>query len=167
MVSTSGDRLLDADGVQMLIAELLPRAFVVTPNIPEAEALSGLRIRSMDDAREAARRILEMGPRAVIITGGHAPDTQSVLVDLLLDEDQFHEFTTARVDSRATHGTGCTYASAVAAGLALGKTLTEAAARAQQYVAGALAHAPAIGHGRGPVDHFWSDEWYCPATRTS
>ena len=162
LVSSSGERLLDEDGVRALCTELLPRARVVTPNIPEAEALSGRRIRSMDDAREAARRIHDMGAAAVIITGGHGWDEASGLaaagvhiVDLLFDGQVFVEFLTSRVDSRHTHGTGCTFASAVAAGLALGDTLPDAAARAQRYVAGAIAHAPGIGHGRGPLDHFW------------
>jgi hydroxymethylpyrimidine/phosphomethylpyrimidine kinase len=166
LVSSSGERLLDADGVQTLCLELLPRARVVTPNMPEAEALSGRRIASRDDAREAAKRIHGMGAAAVVITGGHAKwddeGSRSVseksrpqVLDLLFDGREFHEFRVARVDSRQTHGTGCTFASAVAAGLALGQELPGAVARAQQYVAGAIAHAPAIGHGRGPLDHFW------------
>lgn len=174
LVSSSGERLLDEDGVRALCAELLPRARVVTPNIPEAEALSGRRIPTLDAARDAARRIHDMGAAAVIITGGHArwdPDeglglraegsglrtegSRPHVIDLLFDGRQFHEFRVPRVDSRHTHGTGCTFASAVAAGLALGRELPDAAARAQQYVAGAIAHAPGIGHGRGPLDHFW------------
>ena len=162
LVSSSGERLLDEDGVRVLCTELLPRARVVTPNIPEAEALSGRRIQSMDDAREAARRIHDMGAAAVIVTGGHGWDEASGLaaagvkiVDLLFDGHVFREFLAPRVESRHTHGTGCTFASAVAAGLALGRELPDAAARAQQYVAGAIAHAPGIGHGRGPLDHFW------------
>lgn len=162
LVSSSGERLLDDDGMRALCAELLPLARVVTPNLPEAEALSERRIASMDDARDAARRIQEMGAAAVIITGGHGlgPGTRdqepgTEIVDLLFDGRDFHEFRAPRVDSRHTHGTGCTYASAVAAGLALGLALPEAAARAQSYVAGAIRHAPGIGHGRGPLDHFW------------
>jgi hydroxymethylpyrimidine/phosphomethylpyrimidine kinase len=161
LVSSSGERLLDEDGVRALCAELLPRARVVTPNIPEAEALGGRRIQSMDDAREAARRIHDMGAAAVIITGGH-PTSNSErrtpndeVVDLLFDGRAFFECRVPRVESRHTHGTGCTFAAAVTAGLALGRELPDAAARAQQYVAGAIAHAPGIGHGRGPLDHFW------------
>jgi len=166
LVSTSGERLLDADGVQALCAELIPRARVVTPNVPEAEALSGLRIASMDDAREAARRLHRMGAAAVIITGGHAwrtaspeprtPDAE--VLDLVFDGHAFHECRAPRIESRHTHGTGCTFASAVAANLALGHELPEAARLAQRYVAGAIAHAPGLGHGRGPLDHFW--EWH-------
>jgi hydroxymethylpyrimidine/phosphomethylpyrimidine kinase len=166
LVSSSGARLLDADGVQTLCLELFPRARLVTPNIPEAEALSGRRIASTDDAREAARRIHGMGAAAVVVTGGHArwddqgsgavsEGSRAHVVDLLFDGREFHEFRVARVDSRQTHGTGCTFASAVAAGLALGQELPDAVARAQKYVAGAIAHAPGIGHGRGPLDHFW------------
>jgi len=166
LVSSGGERLLDADGVQTLCLELFPRARVVTPNIPEAEALSGRRIASSDDAREAARRIHGMGAAAVVVTGGHArwddrgsgavsEGSRAHVVDLLFDGREFHEFRVAWVDSRQTHGTGCTFASAVAAGLALGQELPDAVARAQRYVAGAIAHAPGIGHGRGPLDHFW------------
>jgi hydroxymethylpyrimidine/phosphomethylpyrimidine kinase len=162
LVSTSGERLLDADGVQAMCLELMPLARVITPNILEAEALSGRRIGSPAEAREAARRIHDMGPAAVIITGGHGPGTKdqgpgTEIVDLLFDEGRFHEFRTPRIDSTHTHGTGCTFASAIAAGLAHGRSVSDAAARAQQYVAGAIAHAPGIGHGRGPLNHFW--EW--------
>jgi len=173
LVSSSGERLLDEDGVRVLCTELLPLARVVTPNIPEAEALSGRRIHSMDDAYEAARRIQEMGAKAVIITGGHSfgevrgaeyevrgaecdvRGGPAEVVDLLFDASAVFELRAPRVESRHTHGTGCTFASAVAAGLALGRDLPEAAARAQQYVGGAIAHAPGLGHGRGPLDHFW------------
>jgi hydroxymethylpyrimidine/phosphomethylpyrimidine kinase len=162
LVSSSGERLLDEDGVRALCAELLPRARVVTPNIPEAEALSRGSIESMADVYEAARRIHDLGPGAVIITGGHGHEKGlglraegSEVVDLLFDGHTFHELRASRVESPHTHGTGCTFASAIAAGLALGRELPEAAARAQQYVAGAIAHAPGIGHGRGPLDHFW------------
>jgi hydroxymethylpyrimidine/phosphomethylpyrimidine kinase len=160
LVSTSGQRLLDEDGERVLRSELLPHALVVTPNIPEAEALAGIRIRSADDVREAARRIHDIGPAAVIITGGHAAGSEDGrpkpdVVDLLFDGKTFYEFRTPRVEMRHTHGTGCTFASAVAAELSLGHALPEAAGLAQQYVAGALAHGIAIGHGRGPINHFW------------
>jgi len=165
LVSTSGERLLDPDGVQTLCMELMPLARVVTPNIPEAEALSGRTIGSAQQAREAARRIHDMGAASVIVTGGHAvwdgdtgPRAEGAgpqIIDLLFDGHVFHEFRTARIDTRPTHGTGCTFASAVAAGLALGRELPDAVARAQQYVAGAVAHALGIGHGCGPIDHFW------------
>jgi hydroxymethylpyrimidine/phosphomethylpyrimidine kinase len=162
LISSSGDRLLDEDGVRALCAELLPRARVVTPNIPEAAALSGCGIESMADVYEAARRIKDMGAAAVIITGGHGHEKGlglraegSEVVDVLFDGHTFHELRVPRIESRHTHGTGCTFAAAVAAGLAIGRALPDAAARAQEYVAGAIRHAPGLGHGRGPLDHFW------------
>jgi hydroxymethylpyrimidine/phosphomethylpyrimidine kinase len=166
MVSKSGHRLLDADGIHALCVELLPLARVVTPNLPEAEVLSGHRIRSGGDARDAAHRIRDMGASAVVITGGHAAEVYRVagegaegspaeIVDLLLDGETFYEFRTPRIDTPNTHGTGCTFASAVAAHLALGRGAPEAVERAQRYVGGAIAHALAIGHGHGLLDHFW------------
>lgn len=160
LASKRGDRLLDADGVQMLCMELLPLADAVTPNIPEAEILSGRRIASLEDMKEAARRIHDMGARSVIITGGHQPPATShqsphQVVDLLFDGRVFSEFHVARIETPNTHGTGCTFAAAVAAHLALGHALATSAERAQQYVAGAIRHALAIGHGQGPLDHFW------------
>jgi hydroxymethylpyrimidine/phosphomethylpyrimidine kinase len=161
LASTSGTRLLDRDGVQMMLSELLPRTRIVTPNIPEAEALSGLRIHSLDDAREAARRIHDLGPSAVVITGGHAqsiaePGTNAgVVVDLLFDGHAFFEFTTERIEGRSTHGTGCAFASAVAAYFARGEELASAVAQAQQFVAGAIRTGTGIGQGNGPLHHFW------------
>ena len=153
MTSTSGAHLLDDDGVKMLRAEVLPRSAVVTPNIPEAEILSGRRIESIDEARAAAYLIHEMGSSAVVITGGHAKGEQ--IVDLLFDGERFTELHTARIDTPHTHGTGCTFASAIAAYLARGDSLVESVVRAQEYVGGAIRHALPLGHGRGPVDHFW------------
>ena len=154
LVSSDGQRLLSTDGEQALRLELLRRARVVTPNVPEAEALSGMRIASTRDAREAARRIHDMGPRAVIITGGHAMTDD--VVDVLFDGHTVHEFTIARVASAGTHGTGCTYAAAVAAGLALGIALTDAARDAQQFVAGAIRERITVGGGRPQLNHFWN-----------
>jgi hydroxymethylpyrimidine/phosphomethylpyrimidine kinase len=154
MLAKSGDRLLDEDAVQAMRAELLPLAQVVTPNIPEAEVLSGMSIASLADAREAARRIHGLGPGAVIVKGGHAKGAG--ITDLLFDGAQFLEFRTPRIDTRNTHGTGCTFASAVAAYLARGFTLEESARHAQAYVAGAIRFALPIGHGHGPLDHFWA-----------
>ncbi|MGE3956737.1 MAG: bifunctional hydroxymethylpyrimidine kinase/phosphomethylpyrimidine kinase [Vicinamibacterales bacterium] len=153
MVAKSGDRLLDEDALTAIRRELLRRALVVTPNIPEAEVLSGCTIASLEDAKRAAAAIHRLGPSAVVVKGGHGPGEE--LVDLLFDGRTFHEFRTARIDTRNTHGTGCTFASAVAARLALGDTLVQAVGRAQAYVAGAIRHGLAIGHGHGPLDHFW------------
>jgi hydroxymethylpyrimidine/phosphomethylpyrimidine kinase len=153
MVAKSGDRLLDEDALAAMKAELLPRTLVVTPNLPEATALCGVSIQSLSDARAAAREILAMGPSAVVIKGGHG--SGDILVDLLYDGRDFIEFPTPRLDTRHTHGTGCTFASAIAARLARGDALPAAVAEAQAFVAGAIRHGVAIGHGYGPLDHFW------------
>ncbi len=155
LVATSGDRLLDADAIQTLTRELLPHAFVVTPNIPEAEVLSGRRISGADAACEAARRIHGLGPSAVIVTGGHGEGAETV--DLLFDGERFTEFRAARIAAGPVHGTGCTYAAALAAGLARGRSLTDAAAAAQQFVAAAIGSGLLrIGKGRPVLDHFIS-----------
>jgi len=159
MVSTSGRRLLDDDGVSALTTKLMRLARVVTPNLPEAEALAGRRITSIATARDAAQRIRGLGAAAVIITGGHAGgagwSAASEVVDLLLDGEEFVELRTPRIDAPDVHGTGCTFASAIAAHLALGSTLARAAELAQRYVAGGLRHALAVGHGQRVLDHFW------------
>ena len=154
LASTSGARLLDDDGLEMLRRELVPLARVVTPNVPEAEVLSGKRIASDEDLKEAARRIHDLGGAAVIVTGGHrGGQGNGDVMDLLFDGRAFTEFRTARVEAPDTHGTGCTYASAVAAYLALGRTLPEAAELAQTYVAGAIRRAIAIGKGGRVLGH--------------
>jgi len=153
MISKSGDTLLDDEAFAMMKAELLRRAFLVTPNLPEAEALSGVTIRGDEDRREAARRIVALGASAVIVKGGHA--RSQGIVDLLYDGHRFTDFRTERVSGRDLHGTGCTFAAALTAHLALGQTLVEAVPLAQAYVAGAIRHAPGLGRGHGPVDHFW------------
>jgi hydroxymethylpyrimidine/phosphomethylpyrimidine kinase len=154
MVAKSGHSLLDADAVGAMKAELLPRAFVVTPNVPEAEALSQHPIKTGEDLREAARRILILGPEAVLIKGGHFPSAD--IVDLLYDGHRFTEFRGERVAGTSTHGTGCTFSASLAAHLAIGRSLDEAIPLAQAYVAGAIRHAPGLGKGHGPLAHFWS-----------
>jgi hydroxymethylpyrimidine/phosphomethylpyrimidine kinase len=153
MVSKTGVRLLDDDGIQMMKAELFPRCAVVTPNIPEAEALTGRRVESIEQARAAAVEIHQLGASAVVITGGHAIGDD--IVDLLFDGTMFTELETTRIHTPNTHGTGCTFASAIAANLALGHSVIDAVVDAQAYVRGAIQQALSIGRGQGPVDHFW------------
>jgi hydroxymethylpyrimidine/phosphomethylpyrimidine kinase len=153
MVAKSGDLLLAPEAVDSVRTDLLPRARVVTPNRPEAEVLAGRAVSTLADAREAARVLHAFGAAAVVVKGGHFEGP--TLVNVLYDGRDFFEFATTRVATRHTHGTGCTFASAIAAGLALGDTLPSAVDRATQYVAGAVANGLAIGHGHGPVDHFW------------
>ncbi len=153
MTAKSGVRLLDEDGLRAMKSELLPRARIVTPNIPEAAVLAGMSIASRDDLREAARRVRRLGPSAVVVTGGHA--TGDTIVDLLFDGERFVELPTPRIQTRNTHGTGCTFASAIAAYLALDHSLEDAVRQAQAYVGGAIRHALALGRGQGPIDHLW------------
>ena len=154
MVAKSGDRLLEEEAVSAIRTELLRRALVVTPNVPEAEVLAGMTIRSGSDAREAARRILKLGPSAVIVKGGHLDGEE--VVDLLYDGHAFTEFKGPRIASRNSHGSGCTFAAALAANLALGKALPEATRLAKEYVVGAIRHGLPLGQGHGPMDHFWN-----------
>ena len=156
LASSSGARLLDDDGLRMLCAELLPLAHVVTPNIPEAEVLSGKRIASDDDVHEAARRIHDLGAAAVVVTGGHrtGDDVKDVVKDVFFDGRDFVEFRVSRIDSANVHGTGCTFAAALAAHLALGHLRRDASSLAQQFVAGAMAASLAIGRGARVLNHF-------------
>jgi len=154
MIAKSGDALVDDEAVATIRTELLRHARVVTPNIPEAEVLAGMTIRSDEDRRQAARAIAALGAAAVVITGGHSPSND--IVDLLYDGERFRDFRSERVGGTSTHGTGCTFAAALAARLALGDSLEDAVPKAQQYVAGAIRHAPGLGRGHGPMNHFWS-----------
>jgi hydroxymethylpyrimidine/phosphomethylpyrimidine kinase len=153
MIAKSGDRLLEPDAVAALIAELLPHAYVLTPNVPEAEALAGMSIPNLKEARRAARRLREMGPGAVVIKGGHLEGAEAI--DVLWDGRELVELRSRRIASVHTHGSGCTFASAIAANLALGLPLGRAVADAKAYVSGAIEHAPGIGRGHGPLHHFW------------
>jgi hydroxymethylpyrimidine/phosphomethylpyrimidine kinase len=145
--------LLAPDAVSILKARLLPVATVVTPNVAEAAILSGIRVDSMERAREAARRISGLGAAAVVIKGGHLGGRDAV--DLLFHAGAFIELAAPRADYDAIHGTGCTFASAIAAGLALGDDVPAAVQRAKRYITGAIEHSFAIGHGARILDHFW------------
>ncbi len=151
MVATSGDRLLAEDAVSALRLELLPLGRLVTPNLHEAEILTGARIASLDEMRVAAERILDFGVEAVLVKGGHL---EGDAVDLLVGPDGERVWRHPRIDSGSTHGTGCTLSAAVTAGLARGDDLETAVDRAVRYVARAIATAPGLGGGNGPVNHF-------------
>ena len=153
MVAKGGDRLLEEDAVAALRAELLPRAHLVTPNVPEAEVLAGMTIRTLADMRTAATRILALGPRVVLVKGGHLDGPESV--DVACTARDSFEVRMARIDTRNTHGTGCTLSSAIAANLANGLDDRSAIVQAREYLDGALRHAPDIGRGHGPLEHFW------------
>jgi hydroxymethylpyrimidine/phosphomethylpyrimidine kinase len=151
MVAKGGHHLLAEDAVAVLRSRLLPLAAVITPNLPEAEALTGLTIDTEAAMRAAARALLALGAPAVLLKGGHLPS--DTVVDLLATADGIEAFAAPRIQTRHTHGTGCTTASAVAAGLAQGMSLRDAVVRARAYVRQAIASAPGYGHGHGPLNH--------------
>ncbi|MGI3776502.1 MAG: bifunctional hydroxymethylpyrimidine kinase/phosphomethylpyrimidine kinase [Janthinobacterium lividum] len=156
MVAKGGQSLLDPAAVAALVHDLLPSAAVVTPNLPEAEALTGAPVADVAAMHRAAERLLRMGAAAVLLKGGHLPG--GMLTDLLATPDRTTAFEQPRVPTRHTHGTGCTLASALAAGLAQGMDLPVAVARARAYVRAAIETAPGLGAGHGPLNHLaWAD----------
>ena len=159
MIAASGDRLLDPEAVESLRRLLIPRALVITPNLPEAAALLDTAVAETETAmQQQAERLLQLGARAVLIKGGHGGGPESV--DLLVEPHAVARLAAARVATRNTHGTGCTLSSAIAAGLAKGMELPEAVRAAKAYVTDAIAAADrlAIGQGHGPVHHF--HQWW-------
>ncbi len=151
MVAKSGDPLLDPSAVSTLVEGLFPLATLITPNRMEAEALLGRPIRDLEEAEEAALSLLDLGPKAVLLKGGHLEGAESV--DLLATRQGLKPFPAPRIPTRNTHGTGCTLSAAIAALLALGKPLEEAVAEAKAYLTRALMTAPPLGHGHGPLNH--------------
>lgn len=154
MVSKSGFKLIEDDAIDTLRERLIPQATLVTPNAHEAAMLAGMDIETVDDARAAAEAIYQQGPEAVVVKGGHLRDEAEV-VDVFFDGRQMQSFIAPRVDTNNTHGTGCTYASAIAANLAKGAELATAIERAKQYVTAAIRHALPFGRGHGPTNHFF------------
>jgi hydroxymethylpyrimidine/phosphomethylpyrimidine kinase len=154
MTAKGGAALLATDAMDAVRRLMVPRARLLTPNVPEAEALTGLGIASLDDQRRAGEALLALGARAVLMKGGHLDGER--VTDLLLTPEGETLFESARLETRHTHGTGCTLASACAAGLAQGLTLEAAVARAWAYVQEAIARAPGLGQGHGPLDHAWT-----------
>ena len=153
MVAKSGDPLFEKDTQQAILQKLFPISLIVTPNIPEAEILCGRTIDTVKDMREAARILHRMGPAFVLIKGGHLMGGQK-LTDVLFDGFKFYYYRAGRINTRSTHGTGCTYASAIAAHLARGCPVPLAVLKARQYLQGILPREPSLGRGSGPMDHF-------------
>ncbi|HSC45556.1 MAG TPA: bifunctional hydroxymethylpyrimidine kinase/phosphomethylpyrimidine kinase [Candidatus Acidoferrum sp.] len=151
MKSSSGTELLDAGGVKYIAAELLKRSSVITPNVPEAEVLTGMEIKDVATMEAAARKLVEMGARAVVVKGGHMERA----VDVVFDGNEMVQLGGDKVKTENTHGTGCTFASALLAQLAAGRSLIEAATLAKAYVTKAIEKGYAVGKGRVPLDHFY------------
>lgn len=152
MIATSGDKLIDDEAIETLKARLLPRASVITPNVPEAEVLTGYSIEGEEDLLKAGHRLVAMGAKAALMKGGHL-DSGKDIVDILVSEDHEQSWHDSRIEGDNTHGTGCTLASAVATGLAQGMPLGEAVERARAFVRGCLIAAPDFGQGNGPMGH--------------
>jgi hydroxymethylpyrimidine/phosphomethylpyrimidine kinase len=154
MVAKSGDQLLQPEARAALADRILPLALLVTPNLPEAEVLAGMRVAEPEDMEEAARRIHQLGPRYVLVKGGHLKGDAT---DLLWNGRDFTRFSTPRVDSQNTHGTGCTFSAAIAAGLARGQALGDAIRSAKAYVTRAIREGFQAGRGVGQLRHFIPD----------
>jgi len=158
MVASTGARLMEEDAVETIRSRLLPLATVVTPNLREAQVLLDRELTTWDAIRDAAKELVEgMGADAAIVKGGHAPsdESASAATDLFYDGEGFHEYTTARIDTNNIHGSGCTFASAIAAGLARGTDLRGSVAMAKSFVTKALQSSYSVGAGQGPLHHFF------------
>jgi hydroxymethylpyrimidine/phosphomethylpyrimidine kinase len=150
MVAKGGAALIREEAMETLVAELLPLALILTPNIPEAEVLSGIAIKGIDDMKEAARKILKLGPKYVVVKGGHLDGDAT---DILCDAEGFKVLRSQRFPTRDTHGTGCTFSAALTTFLACGMDVPEAATAAKRYISEAIRHAWRIGGGHGPTNH--------------
>jgi hydroxymethylpyrimidine/phosphomethylpyrimidine kinase len=166
MVAKSGDPLLADDARETLIRQLVPLAAVLTPNRHETAVLTGIEVNSAADAAEAAKRLLDLGPRWVVIKGVSSADARQA-IDIVTDGTDTFEVVGQRIETQHTHGTGCTYSAAIAAGLAQGLAPSEAIRKAKRYITAAIGSAPHIGAGQGPVDHTTGlqSEWTIPPVR--
>ncbi len=154
--SKGGTPLLGRGGpetVKALVHELVPLALVVTPNIPEAELLTGMKIMTLEDMESAAAALVRLGAGSAVVKGGHFAGDASRAVDILYDGKTFTRFSAERLEARDTHGTGCTFSAAIAVGLALGKSVPEAVASAKRHISAAIKNAWRVGGGQGPVNH--------------
>lgn len=152
MYAKNGCPLMDMEAIDTLMQRIIPLADVLTPNIPEAEKIVGMEILTVKDMETAARKICDMGAETVVVKGGHAIGNA---LDVLFDGNKFYYFETARIDTKNTHGTGCTFSSAIASGLAKGLNVQEAVSTAKDYVTTAIRHSLSIGKGNGPTHHFY------------
>jgi hydroxymethylpyrimidine/phosphomethylpyrimidine kinase len=157
MRAKGGDSLLKKEAEIALKEGLLPLAYIVTPNIHEADLLSGLRIRSVEDMELAAKKIRTLGPKNVLVKGGHLDSTQEA-IDVLFDGNEFHKYRAPRIDTKNTHGTGCTYSAAICAGIAKGFHILDAVEDAKEYVTQAIRNSFNLGEGHGPLNHFWKSQ---------
>lgn len=153
MVSKSGFPLLQESAIETIISNLIPLATVLTPNVHEAQLLSGMKIQNVKEAKVAAEKIHQLGCHGVLVKGGHMEDETSI--DVLFSGDKFWFFESERINTKNTHGTGCTYSAAIATQLGLGKDLVSSIEAAKDYITNAIRHSLEIGHGHGPTNHFY------------
>ena len=153
MYAKTGDALMDPNAIDTMIAEVIPLADVLTPNIPEAEKIAGIEIKNISDMEKAARIIHDMGCRNVLVKGGHA---EGDAIDVLFDGAEFNYYSVERIQTKNTHGTGCTYSSSIASNLALEMPISDALAASKEYVTTAIRHSLEIGKGHGPTNHFYN-----------
>jgi hydroxymethylpyrimidine/phosphomethylpyrimidine kinase len=152
MVSTSGSKLLREEAMDALITKLIPQATIITPNIPEAKEITGMSLTTFDDRKKAVKAMYDMGAESVLLKGGHE-ETSDKITDILYDGKSFHYFSVPKIKTEHTHGTGCTYAAAITANLAKGKSLHEAVKEAKRFIHIAIVHGFSIGEGPGPTNH--------------
>lgn len=152
MYAKNGCPLMNPNSIDMLIENIIPLASVITPNIPEAEKISNIKINSLEDMKKSAEIIYKMGPENVLVKGGHYIGDA---IDILYDGNNFYEFKTKRIDTKNTHGTGCTLSSAIASNLALGFDIKKSIENSKKYVTDAIEHSLDIGKGNGPTNHFY------------
>lgn len=152
MIAKGGAPLLLEEAVCAIKKHLIPLAMVITPNLPEAEQLTGMKIETMEQMKKAAEILREMGARAVVIKGGHA--SGDMAIDIFFDGKEYKELKAKRFETEQTHGTGCTFAAAITAGLAKGKSVVEAVEEAKKFITAAISHPLGIGHGHGPTNHW-------------
>ncbi len=150
MISKHGARLMEEQACSVLRARLLPLSYLITPNLPEASALTGLEVKTAQDMRHAAVRLCELGAKSVLVKGGHLAGPA---LDILLHQGRWYEYSTPRIETRHTHGTGCTFSAAITACLARGQELPDAVQSAKNYLQEAIRTNPGLGHGTGPVNH--------------
>ncbi|MBW3114485.1 bifunctional hydroxymethylpyrimidine kinase/phosphomethylpyrimidine kinase [Bacillus sp. MCCB 382] len=155
MIAKGGASLLEEKSIETLINQLIPIAYVITPNIPEAETLTGREILNVDDCRKAAEDLYKMGAKHVVIKGGHQSQSQSLYAtDILYDGKGFYEFTSSRISTPHTHGTGCTFSAVITAELAKGNTVYDSVHTAKGFITAAISHSLGIGSGHGPTNHW-------------
>lgn len=152
MIAKGGHALMQEDALSTLIEKIIPLSYILTPNIPEAETITGMKISGLEEMKKAAEKIYSMGAENVLIKGGHLDGDA---LDVLFDGKEFHTFSAERINTKNTHGTGCTYSSAIAANLAKGVPLVLAVAKAKAFVTTAIEHSLELGKGHGPTNHFY------------